>query len=277
MHRSTLKPLRFARLRGLVVNNTIADACQIARFIARHHRAVRHTKKMKLFFDDTVLRSGTWEEALEPLTQMSGSDSWKSSSEDSAVEATEEYMDVPLILNPADAIQEQQNKIWDDHVRLRSSNPCHSGMSNLQRAGRRTKEILFGTEDHMRKLLTSFPSSSAFDQIHSSLQSDPAERKDAVKKGNAIFSFNLKNNAGETESWFIDLKKEGKVGKGEFPEGEKADITLSLSDDDFGKMVAGKTQAQRLFMSGKLKIKGDVMKATKMEPVLKKAQTKAKL
>ena len=54
-------------------------------------------------------------------------------------------------------------------------------------------------------------------------------------------------------------------------------VTLSLSDEDFGKLVAGKTQAQRLFMSGKLKIKGDVMKATKMEPVLKKAQTKAKL
>lgn len=155
MHRSTLKPLRFARLRRLVVNNTVADAGQIARFIARHHRAVRHTKKMKLFFDDTILRSGTWEEALEPLTQMSGSDSWKSSSEDSAVEATEEYMDVPFILNPADAIQEQQNKIWDLHVRSRSSFPYHSGISNLQRAGRRTKEILYGTEDHMRKLFNS--------------------------------------------------------------------------------------------------------------------------
>ena len=72
-------------------------------------------------------------------------------------------------------------------------------------------------------------------------------------------------------------------------------MTLSLSDEDFGKLVSGKTQAQRLFMSGKLKVKGDVMKvrtmlcllltipanaclqATKMEPVLKKAQTKAKL
>ena len=39
-------------------------------------------------------------------------------------------------------------------------------------------------------------------------------------------------------------------------------MTLSLSDEDFGKMVSGKTQAQRLFMSGKLKIKGDVMKAS---------------
>ncbi len=37
-------------------------------------------------------------------------------------------------------------------------------------------------------------------------------------------------------------------------------VTLSLSDEDFSKLVSGKTQAQRLFMAGKLKIKGDVMK-----------------
>ena len=41
-----------------------------------------------------------------------------------------------------------------------------------------------------------------------------------------------------------------------------ATVTLSLSDDDFGKLVSGKTQAQRLFMSGKLKVKGDVMKVS---------------
>jgi len=42
-------------------------------------------------------------------------------------------------------------------------------------------------------------------------------------------------------------------------------VILSLSEDDFGKLVAGKAQAQKLFMSGKLKVKGDVMKATKAE------------
>ncbi|KAI4171994.1 MAG: hypothetical protein LQ343_003903 [Gyalolechia ehrenbergii] len=115
----------------------------------------------------------------------------------------------------------------------------------------------------------SFPSSAAFDAINSSLQSDDAERKDAVKRGSAIFAFTLKNKEGKEESWHIDLKESGFAGKGTAPEGKKA--------DEFGKLVAGKTQAQRLFMSGKLKIKGDVMKATKMEPVLKKAQTKAKL
>jgi putative sterol carrier protein len=42
-------------------------------------------------------------------------------------------------------------------------------------------------------------------------------------------------------------------------------------------MVEGKAKAQQLFMSGKLKIKGNMMKATKLEPVLAKAQNKAKL
>jgi putative sterol carrier protein len=54
-------------------------------------------------------------------------------------------------------------------------------------------------------------------------------------------------------------------------------VSLTLSESDFGNLVAGKANAQRLFMSGKLKIKGDVMKATKLDPILKKAQTKAKL
>ncbi|OBT64376.1 hypothetical protein VE03_05754 [Pseudogymnoascus sp. 23342-1-I1] len=119
-----------------------------------------------------------------------------------------------------------------------------------------------------------FPASEAFDAINASLQSDDAERKNAIKQGQSVFAFTLKNKAGETDSWHIDLKKEGVVAKGL---GDKPTVTLSLSDDDFGKLVAGKANAQRLFMSGKLKVKGDVMKATKMEPILKRAQTKAKL
>lgn len=54
-------------------------------------------------------------------------------------------------------------------------------------------------------------------------------------------------------------------------------VTLSLDDEQFGNLVTGKANAQKLFMSGKLKIKGDVMKATKMEPILNKAKTSAKL
>ncbi|KAF2246967.1 oleate-induced peroxisomal protein [Trematosphaeria pertusa] len=120
-----------------------------------------------------------------------------------------------------------------------------------------------------------FPSSVAFDAIAQSLANDEAGREDAIKKGGAIFVFQLKNKAGEEEKWYIDLKESGTVGKGDPP--KKASVTLVLSDEEFGKLVSGKANAQKLFMSGKLKIRGDVMKATKMEPILKKAQTGAKL
>lgn len=50
-----------------------------------------------------------------------------------------------------------------------------------------------------------------------------------------------------------------------------------MSDDDFGALVAGKANAQRLFMSGKLRISGDVMKTTKLQAVLQKATIRAKL
>jgi putative sterol carrier protein len=105
-----------------------------------------------------------------------------------------------------------------------------------------------------------FPASAAFDEIARSLSGSDADRKDAVKKGGAIFAFTLKNGAGDTDSWYIDLKETGTVGKGAAPEGKKAAVTLILSDKDFGQLVAGKANAQKLFMSGKLKVKGDVMK-----------------
>ncbi|KAI0473273.1 sterol-binding-like protein [Xylariaceae sp. FL0804] len=119
-----------------------------------------------------------------------------------------------------------------------------------------------------------FPSSAAFDVINQALSASEAEKKEAIKQGNAVFAFNIKNKAGETDSWHIDLKEKGTVGKGL---GTKPTVTLTLSDDDFSNLVHGKAVAQRLFMSGKLKIKGDVMKATKLTPILNKARTSAKL
>ena len=73
--------------------------------------------------------------------------------------------------------------------------------------------------------LDAWPSSSAFDLIASAL-SDDKERKDAIKKGGAIFAFTLKNKNDETSDWYIDLKESGKVGKGSAPEGKKANGTL---------------------------------------------------
>lgn len=59
-----------------------------------------------------------------------------------------------------------------------------------------------------------FPASEAFEVINAALQSSDAERKDAMKSGNAVFAFVLKNKAGEEDSWNIDLKNKGEVTKG---------------------------------------------------------------
>lgn len=72
----------------------------------------------------------------------------------------------------------------------------------------------------------------------------------------------------------MDLKNSGEVKKGA---ASPADITLSLSDDNFAALASGKANAQKLFMSGKLKVKGNVMKAASIETVLNAAKAKAKL
>lgn len=68
------------------------------------------------------------------------------------------------------------------------------------------------TDTHLQT--GAFPSSEAFDLINSALTASEAERKDAIKQADAVFAFTLKNKAGETDSWHIDLKKKGEVGKG---------------------------------------------------------------
>ncbi|MCJ1272993.1 hypothetical protein MMC21_000782 [Puttea exsequens] len=132
-----LRPLQFTRLRVMEVENTILSASQIAAFIT----ANRHTLR-DFNFENTHLRSGTWDEALAPLTRISGSEKWKQKSE--------EVMDVPIMLSPIDMEQESLNRVWDEHVRSRREKSLQGA---LHRAGAKGRELLFGTEEHWRKFL----------------------------------------------------------------------------------------------------------------------------
>ncbi|GIO28717.1 SCP2 sterol-binding domain-containing protein [Ornithinibacillus bavariensis] len=48
-----------------------------------------------------------------------------------------------------------------------------------------------------------------------------------------------------------------------------ADCTLTMSLDSFDKFLSGKLKGTMAFMTGKLKIKGDITKAMKLETILK--------
>ena len=114
-----------------------------------------------------------------------------------------------------------------------------------------------------------------FVQLQDGLK-DETIKKNAIKKANAVFSFDFKD-AGK---YHIDLKEKGTAGEGAAPAGKKADITLTMDEKTFLDLASGKGNAQKLFMQGKIKIKGNMMKATALGDVLKTAQSqqsKAKL
>ncbi|ORY51442.1 sterol-binding-like protein [Rhizoclosmatium globosum] len=119
-----------------------------------------------------------------------------------------------------------------------------------------------------------YKSSALFTALKASL-ADPATKADNIKKVKGIFHLVVKNAEGKETTWTIDLKDKGDVLLG--AEG-KADITVSLSDDTFVDLAAGKVNGQKAFMSGKLKVKGNIGLATKLDTVLKSAKApKAKL
>ncbi|KAM9700464.1 hydroxysteroid dehydrogenase-like protein 2 isoform 1-T1 [Dama dama] len=94
---------------------------------------------------------------------------------------------------------------------------------------------------------------------------------DVVKATQAIYQFELSGEDGGT--WFLDLKnKGGNVGYGE--PSDQVDVVMSMSTDDFVKMFSGKLKPAMAFMSGKLKIKGNMALAIKLEKLMNQMNSK---
>ena len=131
---------RFKKLRNIEIMNIFPDSPQIKSFIRKHRRTLESLK-----LDGVKFRLGDWEDALSPLSEISGSDKWK--------ESAEEVMEVPFMLSTVDLEQERRIRAWNDHVRTRtsSSKPLQGA---LHRASAKGKELLLGTEEHMRRLLS---------------------------------------------------------------------------------------------------------------------------
>ena len=91
-----------------------------------------------------------------------------------------------------------------------------------------------------------------------------------VKETNSVFSFNVSDQKSD---WFLDLKNgAGSCGKGKPP--VEADATMTMTSDNFNKMFAGKLKPTAAFMSGRLKISGNMGKAMKLEKLMGKMQAR---
>jgi putative sterol carrier protein len=95
----------------------------------------------------------------------------------------------------------------------------------------------------------------AFDLMPSSFN------KEAAKGLDAVYQFDLSGDGGG--KWYVTVKNETCDVK----EGTHAspNITISMASQDYLDMVAGKANGQMLFMTGKLRIAGDLGLALRMQ------------
>ncbi|CAO3692851.1 unnamed protein product [Rhizopus stolonifer] len=125
-------------------------------------------------------------------------------------------------------------------------------------------------------IVPGFQSSELIAQLDTAFKSfNPEEKTKMIKQVNGVFQFVIKNSEGKQEIFTVDVKKEGKVSRGKGS--TKADAVLTLKDQDFVDLAKGKLNGQKAYMSGKLKVKGQIMLAMKLDSVFKSVNPTAKL
>jgi putative sterol carrier protein len=91
---------------------------------------------------------------------------------------------------------------------------------------------------------------------------------DAQKAGNTTGTVQFDLSGAHPGKWFLKIA-DGKAesGKGEV---EKPNLTMSADSQDWVKISLGKMDPTSAFMSGKLKIKGDMGLAMKMATLFRR-------
>jgi putative sterol carrier protein len=89
------------------------------------------------------------------------------------------------------------------------------------------------------------------------------DKSDLAEKINASYKFEVTGDGGGT--WVVDLTQPG----GTVSEGDgEAGCTITMTASDFVDMINGKLNGQMAFMTGKLKVAGDMGLAMKLQTLL---------
>jgi len=92
-----------------------------------------------------------------------------------------------------------------------------------------------------------------------------AFRPEAAKGMNAIYQFDILGDGGG--KWYAAIA-DGvlTVGEGQH---DKPNVTITMKTDNYLAMSAGKLSGMVAFATGKLKVKGDMILAAKMQAIFK--------
>ncbi|KAL9086922.1 MAG: hypothetical protein Q9165_006928 [Trypethelium subeluteriae] len=153
-----IAPLRFPKLQNMELENAVMDASQISGFLTRHRRTIAD-----VIFENVHLRSGSWDDALAPLTQISGNEEWK--------RKQEEVMDVPIVFSPAGPVPTKVDCLLPQPQQPQQSHRSRMSLGRFFAGGKavtppkgmtlpkgvtpppKPKEQTKASAEHMRKLL----------------------------------------------------------------------------------------------------------------------------
>lgn len=99
--------------------------------------------------------------------------------------------------------------------------------------------------------------------------------KELIPTINNVFQWNILKDGSLVSQWTCDFKNgDGAIHQGE-PKTGKPNCTLTIEDDVAIEIFAGKLDAMKAFMTGKLKITGNVMAAQKLQKLWAEEQPPA--
>ncbi|XP_063606565.1 sterol carrier protein 2-like [Penaeus indicus] len=119
-----------------------------------------------------------------------------------------------------------------------------------------------------------FKSANIFNAIEVALSEDGPKLVNKVK---GVYCFQVKGGPdGKEAKWIVDAKNGS--GSVTFNGAAKPDVTITMNDNDLVDLMEGKLNPQKAFFQGKLKIKGNMGLAMKLQEFQKDTkQLKAKL
>jgi putative sterol carrier protein len=113
----------------------------------------------------------------------------------------------------------------------------------------------------MAKSIDDYTLEEAWGKIETALNENPKP----IEGLNAVYQFDISGEEGGTYQLHLSNNK-AKVEKGTSSE---ADCTLQMALPDFKELLLGKLNGTAAFMSGRLKVKGNIGLAMKMDNILR--------